>query len=296
MIAEGRRENFPPEEMIGALFEERGLPVPDPVEIGVWRAEAPSEEVFFERVYTGLKEAVCIRALESFGIARESLGPEVREELFSGIGGEVFEQDLNEVRSRILETMGKILVASIEEEALPMLRFSRLLTFPIIHFAMAWSDLPRPPLPWKEGGIPLERQLLRGAERAFAHQGKPFSRSRLAEDIQEGRRQFRAEIRRIRSQKAMEKRREKSFRLWIRSLWNERRVRRELGIKPAEFSVWVEEGRIPVLLRIESLREGRVREQKLFDPETVRRISPAMIARWRRFQEKPPGRSKKKKE
>ncbi|MCL5953904.1 MAG: hypothetical protein M1509_05285, partial [Nitrospirae bacterium] len=71
--------------------------------------------------------------------------------------------------------------------------------------------------------------------------------------------------------------------------------RRELCIKPSEFSAWVEEGRIPVLLRIETLREGRVREQKLFDPETVRRISPAMIARWRRFREKSPERSKKKK-
>ena len=176
-----------------------------------------------------------------------------------------------------------------------MLRFSRLLTPPIIHFAIAWSDIPPPPLPWKEGGIPLERQLLRGAERAFAHQGKPFFRPRLAEEIREGRRQFRGEMRRVRSQEAMEKRREKSFRLWVRSLWNERRVRRELGIKPLEFSVWVEEGRIPILLRIETLREGRVREQKLFDPDTIRRISPAMIARWRRFQERSPERSKKKK-
>ena len=54
MIAEGTRENFSPEERIGALFEERGLPVPDLVEIGEWRAEALSEEIVFERVYTGL--------------------------------------------------------------------------------------------------------------------------------------------------------------------------------------------------------------------------------------------------
>ena len=295
MIAEGTRENFSPEERIGALFEERGLPVPDLVEIGEWRAEAPSEEVFFERVYTGLKEAVCARALESFGFGLESLDPEIREELFSGIGGEVFDQDLVELRGRILSAMARILVAAIEEDAPPMLRFSRLLTSPIIHFAIAWSDLPPPPLPWKEGGAPLERHLLRGAERAFAHQGKPFFRPQLSKEIREGRRQFRAEMRRVRSQEAMEKRREKSFRLWVRSLWNERRVRRELCIKPSEFSAWVEEGRIPVLLRIETLREGRVREQKLFDPETVRRISPAMIARWRRFREKSPERSKKRK-
>ena len=141
----------------------------------------------------------------------------------------------------------------------------------------------------------MERQLLRGAERAFAHLGRPFSRQELAAEIQEGRRQFREEMRRVRSQEAMEKRRERSFRLWVRSLWSERRVRQELGIKPSEFSVWVEEGHIPVLLRIETLREGVVREQKLFDPETIRRISPAMIARWRRLQGKTPVRSTRKK-
>ena len=294
MLAEKSKEPLSSEERIEALFEERGLPVPDLDEIGEWRAEAPSEEVFFERVYRGLKEAVCLRALETLGVEVDALDPEIRADLFAGFGGEVFDQDINEVRERILGAMARILVAAIEEEASPVLRFSRLLTAPLMNFGMAWSDLAPPPVPWKEGGAPMERQLLRGAERAFAHAKKPFSRRALAEEIREGRRQFQGEMRRARSQEAMEKRRERSFRLWVRSLWSERRVRQELGIKPSEFSSWVEEGRIPVLLRIESLREGVVREQKLFDPETVRRISPAMVARWRRVQGKNSTKSKRK--
>ena len=296
MIAEKDKGPISSEERIEALFEERGLPAPDYDQIGEWRAEASSEEVFFEKVYTGLKEAVCLKALETFGIGGDSLDPETRADLFSGFGGEIFDQGLDQVRERILSSMARILVAAIEEEAAPVLRFSHLLTAPVLNFGMAWSDLPLPPLPWKEGGVPMERPFLRGAERAFAHLNKPFSRSALAAEIREGRRQFRGEIRRVRSQEMMEKRRERSFRLWVKSLWSERRVRQELGIKPSEFSLWVEEGRIPVLLRIETLREGVVREQKLFDPETVRRISPAMVARWRKQQGKPPERLKRKKE
>ena len=295
MIAENSKGSLSSEERIEALFEERGLPSPDLHEIGEWREEAPSEEIFFERVYRELKEAVCLRALATFGIEDDDLDPEMRGDLFSGFGGEVFDQELDQVRERILVAMARILVSLIEEEASPMLRFTRLLTSPVMNFGMAWSDLRLPPVPWKEGGVPMERQLLRVAERAFAHLGRPFSRQELAAEIQEGRRQFREEMRRVRSQEAMEKRRERSFRLWVRSLWSERRVRQELGIKPSEFSVWVEEGHIPVLLRIETLREGVVREQKLFDPETIRRISPAMIARWRRLQGKTPVRSTRKK-
>ncbi|MHB8370025.1 MAG: hypothetical protein ACYDBP_10150 [Leptospirales bacterium] len=288
MSGNGEKESILTEERIEALFDARGLPAPHPVEIEEWRSQAPSEAVFFERVYSGLKDAALGWALESRGIDLEGMNDEDRSDLLSQFGGEVLDLAPGDLLMHVLEGMARLLVREIEEEDSPILRLTRLTTPPYQDYALAWADYPQKIFPCKDGSAEFERHVLRGVERAFSHLGKKVSRSRLANDLREARRLIREEKRRVRAQEALEKRRERSFRMWVRSLWSERVVRRELGLKPREFSAWVEDGRIPVLLRIETVRDGRMREQILFDPETVRRITPAMIARWRRAAEKNP--------
>lgn len=289
MIGGGGKESLlTTEERIEALFEARGLPPPHPLEIEEWRSQATSEEGFFERVYAGLKDAAIAWVLSSWGIDLGEMDGEDQRDLLSQFGGEVLDLSSEDLMTHVLAGMARLLVREIEEEDSPLLRLARLTTSPYQNYALAWANPLRMIPTFADGSAEFERYVLRGVEKAFAHLGKKISRASLANDLREARRLIREEKRRVRAQEALEKRRERSFRMWVRSLWSERVVRRELGLKPREFSAWVEEGRIPILLRIETVRDGRVREQKLFDPEAVRRITPAMIARWRRAVPKKP--------
>ncbi len=244
-----------------------------------WVSRSTTDDLLLETVYGQLKREVLLTGLPLLGIDRKRLTSSQLSDLVSRTGGEIIGRSSNDLPEILRNLLSRCLFEELGEERDPVVLFTLLTREPWSVYAMALSG---------QGKIPegppsaLDRPIAMGVERMMADHGQSFPRKDILAAFKKARTVLREEKKRIRAVSAKERQREQHFHAWVRTLWTDRDVRRELGLRPSEFEDFVARGRIPVVLRIESLRNGRIREKRLFDPETVLKIAPSTINRWRK--------------
>ncbi len=283
-------------------FERRALPLPSPSRIEAWTIRAPSDRALLETVYEALKTASVARDLSLLGVDPGRVSEDHLKAVAGRVSGEIIDLVSPETLDNIRAAISRLLYDKVGGEPDPVVRFILLTQEPWRTYALALSGLPPEKIRFTGN---LDRPIALGVERMMADHGNLLPRKEIIENFRKARAFLREEKKRVRLEAERERRMERDFQDWVRSLWGDREVRRELGLRPKEFEEWVEGGRIPVVLRIESIRNGRLRERRLYDPEAVLKITPETIARWRRnavrragksgqipFGGRPPGRRK----
>ena len=261
------------------IFESRDLPLPSLHRIDEWIYSSPTDAALLETVYGALKSASVGRDLSLLGIDSGRLTEDDLKALAGHLSGEVIGNSTPGALDKLRKAISALLYDKVGGEHDPVIRFTLLTRDPWRLFAMVLSGLP--PEKLRPSGN-LDRPIALGVERMMEDHEHRLPRKEVLESFKKARAFLREEKKRIRLEAERERQRERDFHDWVRSLWSDLEVRRELGLRPSEFEEWVEGGRIPVVLRIESIRNGRIRERRLFDPDAVLKITPATIARWRR--------------
>ncbi|EQD24044.1 MAG: hypothetical protein D084_Lepto4C00617G0001, partial [Leptospirillum sp. Group IV 'UBA BS'] len=245
-------------------FRKRGLPAPTLRQIEGWTVRSLTDAALLETVYSQLKRASVERALSLLGLDPGRLPEEQHQALVGQVAGGCVDLPEGEMIERLKMALSDLLFAEVGGEFDPVVRLTLLTRDPWRLYALALSDLPPEKL---DSPSNMDRQIALGVERMMEAHGRPLPRKDLLKDFREARAFLREERARVRQEAEKERRKEQHFHAWVRSLWSDRDVRRELGLRPSEFEEWVEGGRIPVVLRIESFRNGRIRERRLFDPD-----------------------------
>ena len=260
-------------------FRKRALPAPKLAQIEEWIARSPSDGALLEKVFAELKFRSVELALSSLGLDPGRLSRDQLMAIVVSVSGAIVDLPAAQTVDLIKPVLSDLLFEEVGRETDPVVRLTLLTRDPWRLYALLLSDLPPEKILSPSG---QDRQIALGVERMMEAHGMSLPRKELLKDFKEARAFLREEKARIRQEVLKERRKEKHFHAWVRSLWSDREVRRELGLRPSEFEEWVAGGQIPVVLRIESIRNGRIRERRLFDPDAVMKISPATIERWRR--------------
>ena len=260
-------------------FRKRGLPAPDLAQIEEWITRSHSDGALLEKVFSELKTRSVELALSALGLDPGRLSRDQLMAIVLPVSGIVVDLPASQTVDLIKPILSDLLFEEIGRETDPVVRLTLLTKDPWRLYALLLSDLPPEKILSSFG---QDRQIALGIERMMEAHGMSLPRKELLKDFKEARAFLREEKARIRQEVLKERQKEQHFHAWVRSLWSDREVRRELGLRPSEFEEWVAGGQIPVVLRIESIRNGRIRERRLFDPDTVMKISPATIERWRR--------------
>ncbi len=245
-------------------FESRDLPLPSLHQIDEWIYSAPTDAALLETVYGALKATSVGRDIVLLGIDSGRLTEDDLKALAGRLSGDIVGTSSPQALEKLKEALSALLYDKVGGESDPVIRFTLLTRDPWRLFAMALSGLP--PEKLRTSGN-LDRPIALGVERMMKDHGDRLSRKEILESFRKSRAFLREEKKRIRLEAERERQRERDFHEWVRSLWSDIEVRRELGLRPSEFEEWVEGGRIPVVLRIESIRNGRIRERRLFDPD-----------------------------
>lgn len=293
----GRRENpvFPQNPditWIGEEFRKRNIPPPGEKDLRKLADRSRSPEDLVERVYQSLHRRAVLSALLSFGISPLTVSPELPPRIVDRMERGVIDLSKDEIRKKVKDLLSDMVVERLsgESELLPLYRI--LTAPPVSLFVLSWSDISFPVT-----GTPaaVRKHLVTGLGRLMEERTGGFSISTVEEIFRRGAFEDRMEKKLIRAAQRAHKDQERAQKDWIRSLQAGGEVRRILGLRPAEFTDWVADGRIPVALRIEFRKWGQVLQQPLFDPAVIGAFTQEMVQAWREEREQKKKEKRRKK-